>query len=67
MSAPERIHGWLDTQLSIARHYGGRKYNGHEYVIDVRGEGQPLVRIDVLAREARAAKKAAGKEQKVKP
>ncbi len=26
--APERIYGWLDTQLSIARHYGGCKYNG---------------------------------------
>jgi len=32
--APERIYHWLDSQLSIARHYGGCWYNDHEY----RGE-----------------------------
>lgn len=57
MNAPERIYGWLDTQLSIARHYGGCKYNGHDYSIALNEEGQPLVRIDVLKRERKQAKK----------
>lgn len=59
MSAPpERIHGWLDTQLSIARHFGGIKFQGHSYTIDYDEPGHPLVRVDVLAREAKAAKEA---------
>jgi len=45
---PERIYGWLDSHLSIARYYGGCTYNGHRYVIAVDEEGQPLVRADVL-------------------
>lgn len=55
--APERIYGWLNTQLSIARHYGGCKYNGHDYSIAPNEEGQPLVRMDVLKRERKQAKK----------
>ena len=31
---PERIYNWLDTQLSIARHYGGCTYQGFRYVTD---------------------------------
>lgn len=58
MNAPERIHNWLNTQMSIARHYGGLSYQGHEYTISYAEEGQPLVRIDVLAREARERKAA---------
>ena len=61
-SAPDRIWGWRDSQLSIARHYGGCDYNGQRYVIDEATEGQPLVRLDVIAREnkvkVQAAKKA---------
>ena len=55
---PERIYNWLNTQLSIARHYGGCKYNGADYVIAYDEEGQPLVRKDVkYTRKAKAAKK----------
>jgi hypothetical protein len=53
-SAPDRIWGWQDSQLSIARHYGGCDYNGQRYVIDEATEGQPLVRLDVIARENKA-------------
>ncbi len=55
---PERIYGWLDTQMSIARHYGGLKYQGHSYTIAVNEDGQPLVRDDVLKREAKERKAA---------
>lgn len=27
---PERIYNWSDSQLSIARHYGGISYNGSD-------------------------------------
>lgn len=46
-NAPDRIHNWQHTMLSIARHYGGCTYNGVEYVIAHDEEGQPLVRRDV--------------------
>jgi len=52
---PERIYNWLDTQLSIARHYGGIDYQGHRYVIALNEPDMPLVRADVLEREAREA------------
>ena len=55
---PERIYNWLDTQLSIARHYGGIDYQGHRYVLDMSApnlDSIPLVRADVLDREAREA------------
>ena len=45
--APERIYGWLDSQLSIARHYGGITYNGHKYLIDYSDPQEPLVRQDL--------------------
>jgi hypothetical protein len=51
---PERIYGWLQSQLSIARHYGGMTYQGQHYQIDYHTKGEPLVRSDVLAREAKA-------------
>ena len=62
MSAPERIHGWQQSQMSIARHYGGLTYQGHDYQIAYGELDTPLVRVDVLereAKEAKAAKKAA--------
>lgn len=55
---PERIYGWLDSQLSVARHYGGCTYNGHTYSIDMTDPQHPLVRQDVLMREAKARKQA---------
>lgn len=56
--APERIHNWQDSQLSIARFYGGIHFRGARYVIAFNEPGQPLVRKDVLAREAKARKAA---------
>lgn len=53
---PERIHNWLDSRLSIARFAGGMTFNGHGYTIAYDEPGQPLVRSDVLAAEAKAAK-----------
>ena len=58
MTPPERIHGWQDSQLSIARFYGGITYQGHTYTIAVVEKGAPLVRDDVLVREAKARKAA---------
>ena len=55
---PERIYGWLDSQLSIARHYGHIRFQGVEYVVAYDEKDQPLVRADVLKREAKAARKA---------
>ena len=70
MTPPERIHGWQDSQLSIARFYGGITYQGHTYTIAVAEKGAPLVRDDVLVREAKerkaadkAAKAQAAKQQ----
>ena len=57
--APERIYNWLNTQLSIARFYGGCDYNGASYAIAWNEEGQPLVRTDVLAKEQKASRKKA--------
>lgn len=56
---PERIHGWQHTQMSIASYYGGLTYQGAAYTIACNEPGQPLVRLDVMAREVKAAKDAA--------
>ena len=64
MNAPEKIYNWLDSQLSIARHYGGMSYCGHAYQIDYLDPDQPLVRFDILKAEAKA--KAADKKEKRK-
>lgn len=48
MNAPDKIYGWLDTQLSIARFYGGITFQGHSYVIDMADPQQPLVRQDIF-------------------
>ena len=50
---PERIYNWLDGQLSIARFAGSITINGATYVVATHEEGQPLVRQDVLAAEAK--------------
>ena len=51
MNAPDKIYGWLDSQLSIARFYGGITFQGHSYVIDIKDPKQPLVRQDILKSE----------------
>jgi hypothetical protein len=50
-TAPERIYQWLDSQMSIARHYGGLTYMGHSYYVVPSEAGTPLVRADVIERE----------------
>ena len=45
MTEPKKIYGWQDSQLSIARHYGGISFNGVHYAIDYEEEGQPLVEV----------------------
>ncbi len=54
--APEKIYGWMDTQLSVARHYGGCTYQGHPYKVDFNDLDQPLVRMDVMEKEKKAKK-----------
>ena len=54
---PPRIYNWLDSQLSIARFAGSITINGVTYIVATHEEGQPLVRQDVLAAEAKARKK----------
>ena len=44
MNAPDKIYGWMDSQLSIARFYGGINFNGHHYVIDESDPKRPLVK-----------------------
>lgn len=58
-NAPERIFNWLDSQLSVARFYGGITFNGQDYTIAPNEPNCPLVRDDVLAREAKGRKAAA--------
>ena len=53
---PERIYHWLDSHLSIARFAGSISINGVTYIVATHEEGQPLVRQDVLAAEAKAKK-----------
>jgi len=65
LAVPERIHNWLHTQLSVARHYGGITFNGHAYTFATNEPGCPLVRADVLVREAKERKAAAEKARKV--
>jgi hypothetical protein len=64
--APEKIHNWLNTQLSIARHYGGLYFMGYQYYIDYIDPEHPLVRSDIFSAEAKARKQTA-KVSKAKP
>lgn len=52
---PERIYNWMNTQLSLARLNGGMTFQGHRYVIAFHEPDMPLVRADVIKREAQEA------------
>ena len=58
--ASDRIYGWLDSYLSLARHYGGINIQGVAYVLDDTYTGHPnkapLVKEAVLIAEKKAAK-----------
>lgn len=45
MNEPKKIYGWQNSQLSIARHYGGLTMDGVSYSIAYEEEGQPLVEV----------------------
>ena len=55
-AAPERIHNWQHTHMSVAGYCGGLSFRGHGYTIAYAEPGQPLVRDDVLHAEAKAAR-----------
>lgn len=65
MSAPEEIHHVSQSQFSVARHYGGCKFQGVSYHYDV--ERDTLVRLDVWQTRIKAgnaeAKRAARAER----
>ena len=61
---PKRIYNWLHSQMSIARHYGGLQFRGHQYLVAWNESGQPLVRSDVIKAEQEAAKQRAKHERK---
>ncbi len=62
---PEKFYGWIYGPLSVAaRHYGGIKLNGVDYVIDYGDPQQPLVRWDIFKAEAKAKIKAARDAEK---
>lgn len=43
MTEPKKIYGWQNSQLSIAKYYGGITMDGIRYDIHYEEEGQPLV------------------------
>jgi hypothetical protein len=51
MNAPEKIYGWMDSQLSIARFYGGIYIYGHYYLIDMIDPEHPLIRQDLIKKK----------------
>jgi len=57
MNAPEKIYGWMDSQLSIARFYGGINFQGHYYAIDMADPDHPLVRQDAIKKAKKKTKK----------
>jgi hypothetical protein len=58
MNEPEKIYGWMDSQLSVARFYGGIKFQGHYYAIDMADPEHPLVRQDSIIKNKKEVKKA---------
>ena len=61
MAEPEEYHHISNGQLSIARHYGGVKINGHYY--EYIAAEDKLVRQDVHMRRVREDKAAARAER----
>ena len=66
MNRPERIYNVSQTQLSVARFYGGCKFNGADYHHDA--ESDTLTRMDIwqarIASNKQDAAKAAKAERK---
>lgn len=67
MKSPEEIHNVSHSQLSVARHFGGCKFQGATYHYDASRD--VLVRMDVWLvriKEESAAGKAAREDEKAK-
>lgn len=54
MSAPEEIHNVSTSQFSVARHFGGCKFQGRSYHYDA--DRDVLVRLDVWMARIKAGK-----------
>lgn len=61
MEAPEKIYHVSQTQLSIARYYGGCSFNGHSYTYNPVDD--TLTRNDVLKGEIKTKKQLAKAEK----
>lgn len=71
-STPEEFHWVRTTQLSIARHYGGIKFNGQHYtyqpVCSIHGKDcDVLIRDDVLKARAKASKQVKSQSKNAAP
>jgi hypothetical protein len=66
INRPEYFHNVSQSQLSIARHYGGCKYNGADYHYDPATD--TLTRMDIwrsrLASDKKEAARVAAEERK---
>lgn len=62
MNKPERIYNVSQTQLSVARHYGGCKFDGVDYHYDA--ESDTLTRMDVWKAMCASGKEEAAKAAK---
>lgn len=51
MTFGDRIYNWRDSQLSIARFYGGITIQGVRYTLDFTDPDMPLIRDGVKTRE----------------
>ena len=51
MTEPKKIYNWQDSQLSLAKYYGGISFNGVHYYIAYAEEGQPLVEMIIKKKE----------------
>ena len=59
MNRPERIYNVSQTQLSVARYYGGCKFNGADYHYDA--ESDTLTRMDIWKARIASSKEEADK------
>ena len=62
MNRPERIYNVSQTQLSVARFYGGCSLNGADYHYDA--ESDTLTRMDVWKAQCASSKKEGAKAAK---
>ena len=62
MNRPDRIYNVSQTQLSIARHYGGIEYNGANYHYDAQSD--TLTRTDIWKEREATSKEESKKAAK---